>query len=282
MVKPGGEAMSERLAGGQFLGRLIRRRAVGGLSLSETRYAPGTRLPRHSHEHGYFCLVRRGTFCEEYGGRQRSCGPLTLAFHPPGEMHAEEIGRSEVWSFNIEVAPSWPVLAGSAVRLDWPFDTRAEPLVGLAVQLFHEFHRPDASSALVIEGLTLQLLGLSLRAAGLELAGAPPAWLQRVRDLLNECCPGPPDLSDLAADAGVHPGYLTAAFRRHFGCSVGDYARRRRVLLACQHLANTARPLAEIACETGFADQSHFTRMFKRVVGVTPAAYRRTAGRTKT
>jgi AraC family transcriptional regulator len=273
--------MSERLAGGQFLGRLIRRRAVGGLSLSETRYAPGTRLPRHSHEYGYFCLVRRGTFREEYGGRQRSCGPLTLAFHPPGELHAEEIGRSEVWSFNVEVAPSWPLLAGSAVRLDWPFDTRAQPLVGLAVRLFHEFHRPDASSGLVIEGLALELLGLSLRAASGEPEGSPPAWLHRVRELLNDSCPGAPDLAKLAADAGVHPGYLTAAFRRHFGCSIGDYARRRRVLLACQQLANTDRPLAAIAGENGFADQSHFTRTFKRIVGVTPGDYRRTAGRTK-
>src|SRR5262245_25682148 len=89
--KPG-ENMVERLAGGEFLGRLVRRRAVGGLSLSETRYAPGTSLPRHSHEYGYFCLVRRGTYREEYGGRQRWCGPQTFAYHPPGELHAEHIG----------------------------------------------------------------------------------------------------------------------------------------------------------------------------------------------
>ena len=87
-------------------------------------------------------------FREEYGGRQRSCGPLTFAYHPPGELHAEHIGRSEVWSFNIEVMPDWAPFAGAPVRLDRPFDTRGEPLVGLAVRLFHEFTRPDAASAL--------------------------------------------------------------------------------------------------------------------------------------
>jgi AraC family transcriptional regulator len=273
--------MAKRLAGGEYLGRLVRRRAVGGLSLSETRYPPGTSLPRHSHEHGYFCLVRRGTYREEYGRQQRWCGPQTFAYHPPGELHAEHIGSSEVWSFNIEVTPSWPHSAGVPAPLHQPFDTHGGPLVGVAIRLFHEFSRPDAASALVIEGLTLELFGLSVRAAEGAPAGSAPPWLERVRELLNQSGRAPPGLARLAAEAGVHPGYLTAAFRRHFGCSVGDYTRRRRVLLACRQLTETARPLAVIACEAGFADQSHFTRTFRRIVGVTPSAYRRTAGRSK-
>jgi len=273
--------MVERLAGGEFLGRLVRRRAVGGLSLSETRYAPGTSLPRHSHEYGYFCLVRRGTYREEYGGRQRWCGPQTFAYHPPGELHAEHIGRSEVWSFNIEVTKAWRNSAGVAVALPQPFDTHGGPFVGLAVRLFHEFSRTDAASALVIEGLALELFGLSLRAAQGGSTGAAPPWLERVREMLNESGRAPPGLARLAAEAGVHRGYLAAAFRRHFGCTVGDYARRRRVVLACRQLTETDRPLAAIACDAGFADQSHFTRTFRRIVGVTPAAYRRTAGRSK-
>src|SRR5262245_6796059 len=129
--------MSERLPGGQYLGQLVRRRTVGGLTLTETRYAPKTRLPRHSHEHGYFCLIRRGTYSEEYGGRRRSCGPLMLAYHPPGELHAEQFGDREVWSFNVEITPAWWRTRGNAaLPPDRPFDTRGEPMVGLAVRLF--------------------------------------------------------------------------------------------------------------------------------------------------
>jgi hypothetical protein len=73
---------------------------------------PGARLPRHCHEHAYFCLIRRGTYREEYGGRQRSRGPLLLAFHPPGEVHAEHFGGEPVRSFNLEITPSW--LRGAA------------------------------------------------------------------------------------------------------------------------------------------------------------------------
>jgi AraC family transcriptional regulator len=271
--------MIERLPGGQFLGQLVRHRALGGLTLSETRYAPRTHLPRHSHEHAYFCLVRRGSYREEYGNRQRSCGPLTLAYHPPGEPHAEHFGDREVWSFNIEVAPAWPRLAGTgSLPLDRPFDTRDAPLVGLAVRLFHEFANPDAASPLIIEGLTLELLGLSARAVRPRPATAPPSWLGRVREVITGSCTSPPSLAELAAEVGVHPGYLAMAFRRHFGCTVGEYVRRQRVALACQELSATDRPLAEIAPQSGFADQSHLTRTFKRLVGVTPAAYRKAAG----
>src|SRR6516162_887534 len=126
--------MLKRLAGGQFLGELLRRHSFSGLSLTETRYPPGARLPRHCHEHAYFCLIRRGTYREEYDGRQRACGPLMLAFHPPEEMHAEHFGGEEVRSFNIEITPAWARgFAGAALPLDRPFDTNGGPAISLAV-----------------------------------------------------------------------------------------------------------------------------------------------------
>jgi AraC family transcriptional regulator len=267
-----------RLSAGQFFGRVVRRQAVAGLTLSDVRYAPGTHVPRHCHEHAYFCLVRRGGYREDYGGRRRSVGPLTVSYHPPGEWHAEQIGPAEVWSFNVDVAPGWAGPGGPP--LDRPFDARGGPAVGLAVRLYGEFTRPDAASPLVIAGLALELLGLGARAALPPAAGGPPAWLTRARDRLADC-PAVPPLADLAAEAGVHPGHLAAAFRRHFGCAPGEFARRQRVLRACQDLTAGDAPLAEIALRAGFADQSHFTREFRRHVGVTPAAFRR-AGRSKT
>jgi AraC family transcriptional regulator len=267
--------MTRRLPGGQFYGEPVRRQTVAGLTLSDDRYAPGTCLPRHCHEHAYFCLVRRGSYREEYGIRHRSVGPLTLTYHPPGEWHAEQIGADEVWSFNVDVDPGWP--AGGGMPLDRPFDARGGPLVELAVRLFAEFSRPDAASPLIIEGLALELLGRVARAARPAHAGGPPAWLACARDRLADRCADPPSLGELAAEAGVHPGHLAAAFRRHFGCTAGDFARRQRVLLACRQLTAGDRPLAEVALLAGFADQSHFTRTFKRHLGVTPAAFRRAA-----
>jgi AraC family transcriptional regulator len=266
------------LSPGDFLGKVIRRRACAGLSLAETRHAAGARIPKHCHAHAYFCLIRRGTYREEYNGRERFCGPHMLAFHPPMELHAEHVDGEEVSSFNIEITPAWAGgFAGRALRLDQPFDCCAGPAVGLAVRVLDEFEHFDASSPLIVEGLMLQLLGVCDRQA--RGASSVPRWLRGVSDLLREHCRESWTLGAIAAEAGVHPGHLATAFRRHFGCTIGEFVRRQRIALACRALAEADTPLAEVALQAGFADQSHFTRVFRRQLGLTPAAYRKTAPR---
>jgi len=84
-------------------------------------------------------------------------------------------------------------------------------------------------------------------------------------------------LGELAEIVGVHPTYLGRAFRAHYGLSVGEYGRRLRLAWAAAELARGEKPLAEIATSAGFADQSHFTRVFRRHIGTTPARYREQA-----
>ena len=62
--------------------------------------------------------------------------------------------------------------------------------------------------------------------------------------------------------AGVHRAHLVRAFRARFGISVGAYVRRERIRWAARALRNSDAPIAEIALQAGFADQSHFTRTF--------------------
>jgi AraC family transcriptional regulator len=267
--------MQQHLSSGQFYGRAVRQRVVGGLHLIETHYAPGSRLPRHSHQHGYFCLVRRGQYREEYGSRVRSCGPLTVAFHPPGEIHAEQFAGDETWSFNIEVTDSWLAQwPDFAARYDWAADFQGGALAGLALRLHGEFLRADTAAVLAIEGLTLEILAEGWRRSVPVLGQDAPLWLARVRESLHDGFAEPLTLAELAAQAGVHPVHVAAAFRRYYGCTVGQYLRRRRIEFACHQLTTSATTLADIALSAGFADQSHFCRTFKRLTGLTPAAYR--------
>ena len=74
---------------------------------------------------------------------------------------------------------------------------------------------------------------------------------------------------------GVHPVHLCRTFSEHFDCTLGEYIRRLRVLRGRQLLAIDDGGLAEIALQSGFADQSHFTRVFKKHFGLTPNECRR-------
>jgi AraC family transcriptional regulator len=271
--------MQQQLSSGRFHGRMIRHRDLGGLHLVETAYAAGSRLPRHSHEHGYFCLVRRGHYREEYGGRVRSCGPLSVAFHPPGEVHAEQFADDETISFNIEVTDSWLARwPDFAARFDWAADFRGGALAGLAMRLYGEFLRDDTAAPLAIEGLTLEILAEAWRRAVWVPGSGPTPWLARLHEVLHRGFAEPFTLGELASQAGVHPVHMAAAFRRHYGCTIGEYVRRRRIEFACRELTTSAASIAEIALNAGFADQSHFSRTFKRLTGLTPAAYRKTTG----
>jgi AraC-like DNA-binding protein len=267
--------MPPRLACGNYYGDTLRRRRVAEVILTETRYAPHTLLPRHSHEHAYFCLVLCGGYAETFGPHRRTCGPLTVAYHPPEEFHGQQMAEAEVRSFNVELTPAWwQRPGGAAFRRQRATDFVGGPAASVALRLQKELRDFDSASPLAVEGLVLELLAVVERSALAEDGPSPPPWLLRARDRLHEGFATPPRLADLAAEAGVHPGHLAAAFRRHFHCSAGEFVRRRRIDWCCRQLAESDQSLAEVAFGAGFADQSHFGRTFKRLVGLTPAAYR--------
>jgi AraC family transcriptional regulator len=70
------------------------------------------------------------------------------------------------------------------------------------------------------------------------------------------------------------------AFRQHVGVTVGEYARARLVARAGEDLKRGETPLSDIALAYGFADQSHFSRTFKRFMNMTPDAYRKAHANT--
>ncbi len=128
-------------------------------------------------------------------------------------------------------------------------------------------------STLVLEGLTLQILGELFRRDP-QTISAPP-HVAHVRELLEARFIENIPRAELAAASGVHPNHLTKVFRKVYGCSIGAYVRRLRISEAERRLAQTDTPLTQIAISLGFYDQSHFTSEFKRQTGMTPSKFRR-------
>ena len=73
----------------------------------------------------------------------------------------------------------------------------------------------------------------------------------------------------------MHPVHLSRTFRKHLGKSIGRLIREKRVHHAMLLIEQGRMTLAEIASASGFSDQSHLSRQFKEVVGITPGAFRR-------
>jgi two-component system response regulator YesN len=88
------------------------------------------------------------------------------------------------------------------------------------------------------------------------------------------------DVAGLAQDHGLSPEYLSRMFRRAVGLSVMPYFQRRRLHVAARLLLQGAASATDVAHQLGFADYSHFRRMFRRTYGASPARFRQRNGVT--
>jgi AraC family transcriptional regulator len=255
---------------------MLRQHDAGGFSLSETRYLPGSTLPRHSHESHYICFVLSGTYKESYERRTRSCQPAMVLYHPAGELHAQYFDHTRVDLFRVEVNPARLRDASHADLCMEGRDFRGGLPVGLAHRLYQEFREPDAVSHLAIEGLALELIAEIARDSHRcrNTSRQPQQWLSQAHDLIKSRFLEHLTLGDIAGAVGVHPVTLAREFRQHYDSTIGEMLRRERIGFACRKLLKREESLADIALAAAFYDQSHFAKTFKKLTGLTPTEYR--------
>lgn len=265
---------------GQFIGAPVHTHRFDGVSLAENTYAPGLRVGDHVHDAPLVSLVLQGTATEETKGISRELTPQTLLYTPAFATHGHRFLTAGRW-LNMQFTAAWFERVGLAPHLlrDASQLVRGGGAVTWAARVGAELRQPDAVSRLAIEGALLLLVS--------ELSRLPavgecrrPRWLRSVEEAIDAGGPNVPALADLAALAGVHPSHLLRTFRRHHGTTIASYARQRRIERARAELATTTRPLSMIALDAGFADQSHFTKVFKQAFGETPGQYVRSLRRS--
>lgn len=243
-----------------LFGRRIAARQIGTYALSLTRYEGGARIPPHLHDAPFVTVVLDGGYRETARGETRECAPESIVVHAPGERHDDAFSAKRTTCLNVHGA----AFERSAL-LDGP------AAAAIAMKLRREFRAPDALSPMVVEAMMLELFAESARRRDALRA---PSWLRDVHTTIERRFREPLTLSSLADFAGVDAAHLARTFRREYGASIGEMLRDQRVSYAKQRL-HSPSPLHEIALDAGFADQSHFTRTFRRATGLTPAAFRR-------
>ncbi|HEY4642023.1 MAG TPA: AraC family transcriptional regulator, partial [Thermoanaerobaculia bacterium] len=218
--------------------------------VTETLHAPGLRLPMHEHEAANITIVLRGGFEERVERRSFSAQRGSVIVKPAGARHANAYGTSEVECITIEVPRSVqlghisaPIFALLAERLQSTLDVE---------ELVHRIIPP--------------------RPAAREEGPGVRGWLPTIEQLLRE--ENVTSLTKLGAHVGRHPAHVAREFRAHYGCSIGEFVRACRIDRARDALLRTDRAIADIALDSGFYDQSHFTNVFRRLLGVTPDRYR--------
>jgi AraC-like DNA-binding protein len=259
--------------------------AVAGVDLLRARYITH-RYGRHAHETYTFGLVEAGVEEFDYGGQLLRAGPGAVALLDPEVVHTGQAASPAGWSYRV-LYPEVSVVTEVARQLGWRHGTPRFPHTVLyderSAVLLRSAHRAAehgdrlASSSLLTEALVRLLTAHASAATTLTtepVVRRSPADVRAIRDLLDERIVDPPALAELSALTGLSQFALLRAFRAQTGLPPHAYLNQLRVRRARTLLDQGVTP-AQVAMTTGFADQAHLTRHFKRVVGVPPGAYQR-------
>jgi AraC family transcriptional regulator len=244
-------------------GVVLRSADVNGFTVGELTFPSGYVQAPFEPDLPYLAVVIGGGLEKSFRGGMplRQGAALTM---PAGATHGARFGPDGARVVIVKAR-------GRASEVRFDRLRRLRGLGLLARRLSSELRASDAAAPLAAEGIALELLAATAR----ELATRERApWLQDAEELLRvrhgECV----RLGDVARELGVPAVRIARAFRERHGVSVGEYGRQARIEWAAAEIAGGDRPLAEIAAEAGFADQSHFTRLFRRHLGTTPGRFR--------
>ncbi len=267
------------------------------LSYRASPYVRGVELlsaERTSRPWRFFCetyalaLSRDWAASMQYRGRALDYGPGLVFCGLPGEVAATkrviDAGGFDVLAIARETFEDHIAEHLSCRReLVWRGDlVSASPNVSRALVRWNDTIA-GSLSPLEIQSELVELMAViatELLETSSEVArvgNVDARWLARVRERLHDD-EAWTDLATLADEARLSRFQVLRAFKRHYGLSPHDYQVGVRVMKARKLLRSSKLSAAEVALECGFADQSHFIRCFKRIVGTTPRSYVRALG----
>ncbi|BBQ00738.1 transcriptional regulator [Burkholderia sp. SFA1] len=243
----------------------------------------GHRYPPHAHDTHCLAVITGGALAVEVGGQRRVCRRGDVIVIDADVVHSGAAAGDGKWKMRVEHVQ--PVeLAAYCDRLGIARRERFElssPFVLDAALSRHLYgvnwcSETDDDPFKRSEALACAIVGLYARRPGRSADLPPvrnePALVRAVRRRLSDDLHARVTLSTLASEFGVTPFVLLRAFVREAGLSPHAFQQQER-LRAAMPMLRDGRPIAEVGARTGFADQSHFTRVFKQLTGVTPKVY---------
>jgi AraC-like DNA-binding protein len=263
-------------------------KVVGGVLLERHRYPPGPAgaVPPHVHDDYQVCLSI--DFPGEYRvNRAVHAVPVgSLSIINPGDVHTarDPVDRHGSAGYLVAYLPADRVarvaddIRPVAALPVFPAPVFADPHLADAFTALHAATRDGAPPLESDERLLAVVASLLLRHQ--DRRSDPPRMGREsravavARSYLHAHPHEPVALADLARVTELSPFHLVRAFRAEVGLPPHAYHLALRVERAKEPLA-TGYPAASVAAETGFFDQSHLSRHFRRLVGTTPGRYGR-------
>jgi len=278
-TRSAGEGL-ERSCQGTIAGWLVSSRPAAGVELFSAWFA-GEAYQKHRHDTYAIGVTDSGVQVFDYRGSVHASTPGQVVVLYPDEAHDGRAGTGDGFGYRILYVE--PALLADAVRAirGRPYPL---PFVNAPVSTNATLSQAiEGAFRVPLESLAIDSLIVDL-AKGLMTGkrdGTTPRFSRRVdvpavdraRQFLDAERTRVVHSTELESITGLIRYDLCRQFRILFGTSPHRYLLMRRLEFARDRI-HQDRPLVEVACDAGFADQAHFTRVFKSAFGLTPARYR--------
>lgn len=255
---------------------------IGDLELLKATYILHT-FSRHTHPGFVVGMIERGVEVFYYRGRIHAALPGDVVVINPDEVHTGYSGAAGGWTYRM-LYPSIATIKQVADSInngpaEMPYFKEAVIKDRPLAMMIKQLHRVLETSASVLERQTAfyQVMGqLILKHAGnapaMKKTGIGRQAVKKAVAHIHDNIAENTSLETLSAHVGLSPFYFTRIFRQHTGLPPHAYRKQQRVFQAKQ-LLQGHMPIAQVAAEMGFSDQSHLTRQFKQILGITPGQY---------
>lgn len=224
----------------------------------------GAEVAEHAHDWPVLAIFVIGAYWNRTELGERFIEGPSAILYRSGVAHRNTIGPAGFEQLEIEFDPAW---LGHPMPVDLPVVHWVGGGTGLEARLLARQCVRDTDES----GFRAAMRRF-IETACRETRPAPAGWVGKVTQRLKENTAA--KIGDLAGDIGLHPSWLGAAYKRAAGEGVQEAAARFRVERAARLLRETDEPLAGIAIDAGFCDQSHMNRTFRRLLGRSPSAVR--------
>jgi AraC family transcriptional regulator len=264
-----------------------------GIAMESFTDVPAVSIPEHDHPTHFINLLTHGKLTAQWtmGGKTQTAenGPGTIYLLPAGTR--DRLTWSAP-SSRIVLVMEPRFLARSLedtahlndVELIMHWNLHDRHIQSLILALHADLEDGSPAGPLFGESLAITLGHYLIRRhsvrTGAALARAtamPTARLNRVLDFINQNCARDLRLRELAEVAGLSSNYFCEQFKESTGMTAYQYVLQRRIERAKHYLRDPKFTVASAGAATGFVNHSHFTKVFRRLVGVTPAQFRAAA-----